>query len=151
MNIRPAEATDIRAISRIIVHHAAQGVMLPRSESSIRAGLSNYLVVERHEGIVACGALHRYTADLGEIIGLATAPGHSGNGAGSAIVDALVDRAETQGLDRVFAMTLAPEFFERLGFVRIAHSDVPPKIWKDCVTCGKFGRCNEIAMVRRVS
>jgi len=144
--LRPAEHRDVRAIARIIVDYASQGIMLPRSEASIHAALSSYLVAERGGAIVACGGLHRYSPALAEIFGLATAPGASGNGAGRAVVEALIAAARAEDIERVFALTRTPGFFEKLGFYPVQHTHLPPKIWKDCVTCGKFGNCNEIAM-----
>jgi amino-acid N-acetyltransferase len=44
-------------------------------------------------------------------------------------------------------MTLAPAFFEKMGFRTVEHKDVPMKVWKDCVACPKYGNCDEIAMV----
>ena len=52
-----------------------------------------------------------------------------------ALVDALVVRAKADSLSRVFALTLAPGFFERMGFRTIEHRDLPLKVWTDCVAC----------------
>jgi amino-acid N-acetyltransferase len=88
-----------------------------------------------------------YSTTAGEIYGLATCPEKTPRGTGSAIVKALIVRARTEKLVQVFALTLVPRFFQNLGFRTVAHQDLPMKVWKDSVSCPKFGNCDEIAMV----
>ena len=47
----------------------------------------------------------------------------------------------------VFALTLAPGFFSKMGFHTVEHRQLPLKVWTDCVNCPKYGNCDEIAMV----
>jgi amino-acid N-acetyltransferase len=47
----------------------------------------------------------------------------------------------------VFTLTYRPEFFKRFGFEKIDRSDLPLKIWSDCMTCVKFPDCDETAMM----
>jgi amino-acid N-acetyltransferase len=121
--------------------------MLPRSAGALAAALDSYVVADADGRIVGCGGLDRYTRESAEIYGLATAPEGSPQGTGSAIVKALIDRARQDSIERVFALTLAPEFFAKLGFLTVTHADLPLKVWKDCVACPKYGNCDEIAMV----
>jgi len=74
---------------------------------------------------VGCGGLDVYTAESAEIYGLATAPEGSPPGTGKAIVQALIARARREKIARVFALTLAPGFFSRMGFSSVAHTDLP--------------------------
>jgi amino-acid N-acetyltransferase len=62
-------------------------------------------------------------------------------------VKALIARARQDRIEKVFALTLAPEFFTKLGFKSVTHADLPLKVWKDCIACPKYGNCDEIAMV----
>ena len=102
----------------------------------------------RHQRfVIGCGGLEPYSADVAEIYGLATAPGRSARGTGSAIVQALIEKARSDNLSKVFALTLAPRFFEKMGFKTVEHKDLPMKVWRDCVACPKYGNCDEIAMV----
>ena len=48
---------------------------------------------------------------------------------------------------QVFTLTYRPVFFERFGFVRIDRTDLPLKIWADCIMCVKFPDCDETAMM----
>jgi len=148
VTIRPAAESDIDAICRIIGRYAAQGVMLPRSQSAVRATLPHYMVAEVEGSVVGCGGLQPYTPACAEIYGLATSDSHSPRGTGRAIVNALLENARANNLSQVFALTLAPGFFEKMGFRSVEHTELPMKVWKDCVACPKFGNCNEIAMIR---
>ncbi len=147
MKIRLAEHHDVHTIVRIIAHYASQGLMLPRSHGAMAANLPHYLVADLDGQVIGCGGLEPYSADVAEIYGLATAPGRSARGTGSAIVQALIEKARSDNLSKVFALTLAPRFFEKMGFKTVEHKDLPMKVWRDCVACPKYGNCDEIAMV----
>lgn len=147
MIVRAAHHDDIQTMVRIIAHHASRGLMLPRSASALAASLDTYVVADADGEVVGCGGLHSYTADLAELCALATAPENSPEGTGRALVDALVERARTDSISRVFALTLAPGFFTKMGFKTVEHRELPLKVWTDCVACPKYGNCDEIAMV----
>jgi len=131
----------------IIAHYAAQGQMLPRSVGALSAALDTYVVADEEGEVVGCGGLDLYSSESAEVYGLATAPEGSPPGTGKAIVQALVARARRDRITKLFALTLAPGFFSKLGFKTVTHSDLPLKVWKDCITCPKYGNCDEIAMV----
>ena len=150
MNVRQAHQEDVGTIVSIIGHHASQGLMLPRSVSALTAALGSYMVADAEGRIVGCGGLDVYSQKSAEIYGLATSPNGSPPGTGRAIVEALIARAREASIEKVFALTLAPEFFAKMGFQTVTHSDLPLKVWKDCVACPKYGNCDEIAMVLQV-
>jgi amino-acid N-acetyltransferase len=147
MKVRAAQSDDVARIVSIISHHASQGLMLPRSAGAMSAALDSYVVADAAGKVVGCGGLDRYTDDSAEIYGVATAPEGSPPGTGKSIVQALIARARNESIGKVFALTLAPGFFAKMGFKTVAHSDLPLKVWKDCVACPKYGNCDEIAMV----
>ena len=151
MRIRPAQHTDIDTMVRIIGGYASQGLMLPRSHNGLSAALPDYVVADVDGDVVGCGGLQQYSNDSAEIYGLATVPDNSPAGTGRAIVQALIEKARDEHIAKLFAMTLAPGFFQKMGFHTVPHSDVPLKVWKDCVACPKFGNCDEIAMVLELS
>ena len=147
MRVRAAHLQDVERIASIIAHHAVQGVMLPRSVAALSASLDTYVVADEAGEVVGCGGLDVYTRESAEIYGLATSPEGSPPGTGKAIVQALVAEARRKKISKLFALTLAPGFFSKLGFETVAHTDLPLKVWKDCVACPKYGNCDEIAMV----
>jgi amino-acid N-acetyltransferase len=147
MIVRSARPEDIQTMVRIIAYHASRGLMLPRSASALAASLDAYVVAEANNAIVGCGGLHSFTAVTAELCALATAPDNAPDGTGRALVDALLERARMDGITSVFALTLAPGFFSRMGFKTVEHRELPLKVWTDCVACPKYGNCDEIAMV----
>jgi len=147
MRVRAAHLQDVERIASIIAHHAVQGVMLPRSVAALSASLDTYVVADESGEVVGYGGLDVYTRESAEIYGLATSPEGSPPGTGKAIVQALVAEARRKKISKLFALTLAPGFFSKLGFETVAHTDLPLKVWKDCVACPKYGNCDEIAMV----
>ncbi len=147
MKIRPAEHPDIDTIVRIIGDYASQGLMLPRSHGALTEALPHYLVADLNGEVVGCGGLEPYSTDVAEIYGLATAPDNSPRGTGSTIIHALIEKARTENISHVFALTLAPGFFQKMGFTTVEHRDLPMKVWRDCIACPKYGNCDEIAMV----
>jgi amino-acid N-acetyltransferase len=147
MNIRPAARQDVDIIVRIIGHYASEGSMLPRSHGAITDALSDYVVADVDGDVIGCGGLEQYGNDSAEIYGLATVPGKPHAGTGTAIVKALIEKARAENISQVFALTLAPGFFQKMGFRAVEHKDLPMKVWKDCVACPKYGNCDEIAMV----
>ena len=151
MNIRQAEPQDVQQMVRIISHYAAQGLMLPRSVNALAAAIEYYVVADADGEIVGCGGLQQYTDDSAEIYGLATAPAGHPPGTGRAIVEALIERARGESINKLFALTLAPGFFSKMGFKNVEHRDLPLKVWKDCVACPKFGNCDEIAMLLQLN
>ena len=68
-------------------------------------------------------------------------------GYGSMIVRACVEEGRNLGLERLFALTYRPGFFERLGWEQVDVMTLPRKVWNECYRCPKFPGCNEIAMV----
>ena len=125
MKSRPARSQDVEKIATIIAHHASQGLMLPRSVGALSESLDSYVVADEGGELVGCGGLDVYTAESAEIYGLARAPEGSPPGTGKAIVQALIARARREKIARVFAVTLAPGFFSRIGFSSVAHTDLP--------------------------
>lgn len=146
--IRPALGKDVEAILQLIAPYARQGLMLPRSETEIRAGLAELLVATRPDGsIVGCGGLRLYPDDTAEIVSLAVDPKERGRGLGGRLVGRLRRRSQALGVGRTFALTLDPDFFAGRGFQATPRSDFPEKEAADCRLCTRRGSCQEVAVV----
>jgi len=62
------------------------------------------------------------------------------------LTEALMDEAERWGLKTVFALTVVPVFFEKLGFQQAPREKFPIKVFQDCVGCPKYSCCDEVAV-----
>ena len=137
---------DVDAIHELVNFWAARGDMLPRTKGETYENLRDFFVVREAGGVVACGALHIVWADIAEVKSLAVRENRQGGGHGARIVRACVEEGRQLGLERLFALTYRPGFFERLGFVQADVMELPRKVWNECYRCPKFPGCNEIAM-----
>ena len=151
MNVRNAKISDAKAISALINCYAEHDKMLFRSLAEIYENLQMFLVAQEDETVVGCCALEIIWSDLAEIKSLAVAPGQKGKGLGRALVAAAVNQARQLGVPRVFALTLEPRFFERVGFSIVAKEDLPMKVWSDCARCPKQQECDEIAVAKSLT
>jgi amino-acid N-acetyltransferase len=144
--IRKARIPDVKAIHKLLVDYARDGLMLPRSLSEIYEALRDFYVYEDGARVVGTVCLHICWEDLAEVRSLAVAPDQSGRGIGRSLVEECIEEARELGLKRVFALTYQEEFFRKLGFRLIEKSELPHKIWTDCLKCAKFPDCDEISM-----
>jgi len=150
--IRKARMGDVKAIQKLIAEYARKGDMLPRSLSEIYENLRDYFVYIDDGGeVIGSAAIHIMWEDLAEVRSLAVRDGHMRKGVGTQLVEACISEAIVLGIARIFALTYKPEFFEKLGFVRVEKSELPQKIWTDCLKCSKFPDCDEVALVSDLS
>ncbi len=73
------------------------------------------------------------TLRVGEITSIYTISRFTGEGVGSRLIGALIDRARAKGLSAVFACTTsanAAAFFGRQGFTAVAADELPPAKWE---------------------
>ncbi len=150
--IRKARMGDVKAIQKLIAEYARKGDMLPRSLSEIYENLRDYFVYTDAGGeVIGSAAIHIMWEDLAEVRSLAVRDGHMRKGVGTQLVEACISEAIVLGIARIFALTYKPEFFEKLGFARVDKSELPQKIWTDCLKCSKFPDCDEVALVSDLS
>ena len=147
--LRHALPKDVSQIVALVNSYVPRGDMLPRSKEQVLATIRDWVVVEDAERgeIIACGALVVMGEDLAEVRSLAVKPQYQGRRLGQQIVAQLLDDARALGLPTVFALTRAVGFFEKMGFRVTAKENFPAKIWKDCLHCPKFPKCDETAVV----
>lgn len=147
MKLRKVKLSDVEEIMSLINGFADQGLMLPRSRSTLYEHLREFLVVESDQKIIATGALHIIWDDLAEIRALAVSEENQGRGLGKMLVQALLQDAQEIECPKVFTLTYQPGFFARCGFTLIDKEDMPHKVWKECIHCVKFPNCDENAMI----
>jgi len=151
--IQPASVADVLPITAMVNQFAAENIMLPRTEESVRQTINDWLVaVDPDAGpddppLLAFGALVPLTDTLVELRSLAVHPSQQGQGLGGHIVNHLVQMARQRGYHQICALTLRENFFVRLGFELVDRWSISPKVWQACIYCPKFHRCDEVAVM----
>lgn len=145
-HVARATVRDAQQIHELINFWAARGDMLPRTLGETYEHLRDFFVIRDGDEVLACVALHITWSDLAEIKSLAVREDRQTGGFGSALVRACLDEGRALGLERLFALTYRPGFFERLDFAQVDVMTLPRKVWNECYRCPKFPGCNEIAM-----
>jgi len=150
--IRKALISDVKNIQQLINSFAGEGVVLPRSLSELYDNLRDYSVYchGTEETIGGTCAIHVCWENLAEIRSLVVREDCGKRGVGKALVESCLAEAHTLGIRRVFVLTYKESFFEKLGFRTIDKSELPHKIWADCLKCAKFPDCDEVAMEKEL-
>jgi amino-acid N-acetyltransferase len=146
--IRKAKIQDIKSIQKLINTFAKQDLMLPRSLNELYESLRDFWVIEENKKIVGCCALHVSWDDLSEIKSLAVAKTKQKKGLGKELILACLSEAKQIGAKKIFVLTYKPDFFKKFGFKRVRNSDLPHKVWAECINCCKFPNCQEIALLK---
>jgi len=146
--IRKATVDDVRDIQKLVNSHADKGEMLPRSLGDTCDNVRDFFIYEEDGVMIGCCALHVTWVDLAEIRSLAVVDGAMGKGIGTALLEACLEDAQRLAIEKVFALTYKPEFFKKRGFHQVDKSELPHKVWLECVKCVKFPDCDEVAVIR---
>ena len=151
LRVRRARPQDAVAISRLNNTFADEGQMLRRTPEMIALTIDDYVVVQNTAGeLLACGALKEYSPSVAEVAAVAVARESHGLGLGRAIVSEVEALARMRGVYDIFALTLQPEFFARLGYQRVDRARYPEKIRRDCLACSRRFACNEICLAKKL-
>jgi amino-acid N-acetyltransferase len=127
--VRLARTSDVRAIRSFIDAYSPDGRLLSKATVTLFEDIQEFLVAEIDGLVVGCGALHVMWEDLAEVRTLAVDPDRAGQGVGSVLLEALLDRAREVGVKRVFCLTFAVEFFSRFGFVEIDDTPIDVDVY----------------------
>jgi amino-acid N-acetyltransferase len=148
--IRKATIQDIKEIHLLLSKFGEQGLMLsrPLSELYDHARDFSVFVDPTTQQIAGCCALQFCWEDLAEVRSLAVKESYRKQGVGRQLVSGVLEEATSYAVKRLFTLTYRPDFFERIGFVRVDRSRLPLKIWTDCISCVKFPDCDEVAMMK---
>ncbi|MBV5339726.1 MAG: N-acetyltransferase [Deltaproteobacteria bacterium] len=145
--LRKAKIADVKDIQKLLMIFANRGDMLSRSLSEIYESLRDFYVVEDEGVILGAAALHIVWDDLAEVRSVAVDEAAGRKGIGGRLVDACISEAREIGLRRIFCLTYKPDFFAKHGFHLVDKSELPHKVWGDCIKCPKFPDCDENAMI----
>ena len=108
--IRPARRGEMASIRGLIALFPGELVQedIPR--------IPSFFIAEHRGEVVGCCALQVYSRRLAEVRSLAVRGDYRGRGIAARLVDACRERGRQRKVKQLFAVTSAPEFFERRGF-----------------------------------
>ena len=114
--IRPAGPADLRAVEALLTEAG-----LPTA--GVAKWLHRFLLAVDGQGLAAVAGLEAYGTDR-ILRSVAVAPRARGEGLGSALTEALLERSAAEGARRVYLLTTtAEDYFPRHGFRRIAREE----------------------------
>ena len=128
--IRPAKTSDIKAIRTIIDTYSLQRRLLSKETVMLYEDVQEFFVAEKDSKIIGCGALHVLWEDLGEVRTVAVIEEFRGQKIGHQIMNAIIDRANSLGLKRLFCLTFETGFFGKHGFNEIQGAPVEPEVYQ---------------------
>jgi len=150
--IRKAEIRDIKKIHALLKFFGDRGELLSRPLTQLYEQLRDFSVYEDPESgeILGCCALQICWEDLAEIRSLAVDEKKQRKNIGTLLVNTAMDEATALGMHKIFTLTYKPGFFRKFDFRVVDKSELPLKIWSDCIMCVKFPDCDETAMTREL-
>ena len=128
--IRPARTSDIKAIRAIIDTYSLQRRLLSKETVMLYESVQEFFVAEKDGAIIGCGALHVLWEDLGEVRTVAVNEEFRGQKIGHQILTAIIERAKSLGLKRLFCLTFETEFFGQHGINEIQGAPVEPDVYQ---------------------
>lgn len=129
VEIRPAKSIDIKGIRALIDTYAPQRRLLSKETVTLYESVQEFTVAIENGVVVGCGALHVLWEDLAEVRTVAVAEGLRRTGVGHQILEAVISRARTIGVSRIFCLTFETEFFGKHGFEEIQGTPVEPEVY----------------------
>ena len=167
--LRKARVQDVREILELINRFAELNLMLPRGPQYLYENIRDFIVaIDEHAGssgggeaiptpsgklsdrLVGCGSLHSLGDDIAEIRSMVIHPDYQHRGLGEKIVECMKEEARHLGINILFTLTMAEEFFARCGFEHKGKEEFPRKVWGECVHCPKYYKCDEVGMIIEV-
>jgi amino-acid N-acetyltransferase len=145
--LRKATVRDARGIHRLLEIFSGMGLLLPRPLWDIYSHIREFNVWEEDGRLIGVSALHVIWEDLAELRSFCVLETHQGRGIGKELASAALSDGKTLGIRRVFVLTYLPAYFERMGFRQVEKSELPQKVWADCIHCVKFPECDEVALI----
>ena len=128
--VRPARTGDIKSIRSIIDAYVLGRRLLSKETVTLYESVQEFIIAEYEGAIVGCGALHVLWEDLAEVRTVAVLESMRGKGVGNAIIENIVTRARSIGVERIFCLTFETDFFARNGFEVIEGTPVAPEVYQ---------------------
>lgn len=150
LKLRKARVPDVKEIHSLVNTLARSRQMLPRSLNELYENIRDIYVCEEKGEIKGTCSLHILWDNLGEVRSLAVKKNFRKSGIGTALIKKCIEEAKELGVAKLFALTYNPSFFKQFGFEEIDKSNLPQKIWGDCIRCPQFPECDESAVLKEL-
>ncbi len=148
MRVSLATVKDVEGISFVIKQFSKKNQLLAKKENELYQRINDFFVLKNEDSeIIGCGSIYIYSDEYAELCSLAVLSEYQHHGGGALLANAIVDRARALCVQHVFTLTYVPNFFKKISFVEIDKDELPHKIWKDCINCQYFPKCNETALI----
>ncbi len=148
MHVRLATVKDVPDICFVIKQFSNKNQLLAKKENELYQRINDFFVLkDDDDGIIGCGSIYIYSEEYAELCSLAVLSEHQHHGGGALLANAIVERARTLEVQTLFTLTYVPNFFKKISFVEVDKEALPHKIWKDCINCQYFPKCNETALI----
>src|SRR5258706_67125 len=136
--IRKARMEDVRPLHSLLNYFADRRELLPRSLSEVYENLQQFFVATQGKKVVGSCAVYVTWDGLAEVKGLAVAPDYQGKGLGKKLLQTAIQEAKRLGVKTLFTLTIREGLFKKFGFKRTKKSELPHKVWTECVRCPYF-------------
>ncbi|MEI9907935.1 MAG: amino-acid N-acetyltransferase [Actinomycetota bacterium] len=129
IEIRSARTADIKGIRKLIDSYALQRRLLSKETVTLYETVQEFTVAVDGEEVVGCAGLHVLWEDLAEVRTVAVSEKFRRQGIGQRLLEAVIERAKSLGIQRIFCLTFETAFFGRNGFEEIHGTPVEPEVY----------------------
>jgi len=135
-----------KSIQQLVNLHAAGGLLIPLSLHEVYERIREFFIYKIEDKIAGVASLHVVWEDLAELRSMSVHPDYQHQGIGKALALRCIEEGRELCIKKIFLLTYKKEFFEKVGFQLVDKSELPQKVWSDCIKCVKFPDCDEVAM-----
>ena len=115
---------------RSIDAYTLQRRLLAKETVMLYEDVQEFVVAESDGKVIGCGALHVLWEDLGEVRTVGVIDTFRGKKIGHQILEAVIEKARSLGLKRLFCLTFETKFFGDHGFKEIEGTPVDPDVYQ---------------------
>ena len=133
VTIRPARTSDVWAIRSFVDYYSDDRILLSKATVTLFEDVTEFVVAEVASGaVIGCAAIHVLWEDLAEVRTVAVSPDARRLGVGRMLLDEVIRRGRELGVQRLFCLTFAVDFFAAAGFEPIGEdAGVTPEIYAE--------------------
>ena len=142
---------DIADIMSFLQEYINTGIILLRNEDEIAESINNYYIAKIDNKIIACSFLQIHNKTICEVRSLLVDEHYRQQGIAKNLIFHLIDMAKAMLLQEIIVLTYIKEVFTSMGFEEQNKKKIPnEKIWKDCLRCKFFHKCEEILLIKKL-